>query len=115
MLQPTLRGERAGRTDAGLLLGNAHEPLFDQTENQLFCIPGTGSAGRAFPANTYAPVFFPVLFSCAADVPFTSFIICPDISIARYFFFISATNPCVAIFASASDLMIWIFALSEAL
>lgn len=61
MLQSTLRGERAGRTDTGLLLGNTYETLSDQTENQLFCIPGTGGVGRALPANTHAPVFFHVL------------------------------------------------------
>lgn len=56
ILQAKLRCERAGRTDACLLLGNAHETLPDQTKNKLLCIFGTGSIGWTFRAGTYALV-----------------------------------------------------------
>lgn len=61
ILQAKLRRERARRTDACLLLGNAHETLPDQTENKLFCIFGTGGIGRTFWAGTYALVSLPIL------------------------------------------------------
>ena len=61
MLQAKLLGERAGRADAGLLLGNAHKTLSNQTKNTLFCILGTGSVGRTHHAVTYVFVFLHIL------------------------------------------------------
>ena len=61
MLQAKLLCERARRTDACLLLGNAHETLSYQTEYMLFCILGTGSVCRTLRAITHAFVFLHIL------------------------------------------------------
>ena len=61
VLQAKLLGEGAGRADAYLLLGNAHETLSNQTKKILFGILGTGSMGRTLRAGTYAFVFLHIL------------------------------------------------------
>lgn len=57
VLEPELCRDRAGRTNASFLLGNAHETLSNYTEKQLLCILGTFIVGRTLRAITHAFIF----------------------------------------------------------